>query len=83
MQWHGQLGANQAITWFTFNWPACWHVIWTVMPTTLSNGSGAQLTWSVAVQRASDEYATYWITVTNLTATTVEFDGRFCVLSLS
>ena len=80
-QWHGQLAPNQSMTWFTFNWPACWHVIWTVMPTTPSGGTGRQLTWSVAVQRASDEFATYWITVTNLTATTVEFDGRFCVLS--
>ena len=83
VQWHGQLSAHQTLTWFTFNWPACWHVIWTVMPTTLSGGGGRQLTWSVAVQRASDEFATYWITVTNLTAAPLEFDGRYCVLSRS
>jgi hypothetical protein len=35
------------------------------------------------VQRASDEYVTYWITVSNLTGATVEFDGRYCVLSRS
>jgi hypothetical protein len=83
VQWHGQLGANQTLTWFTFNWPASWHVIWTVIPTTVSGGAGRQLTWSVAVQRASDEYVTYWITVSNLTGATVEFDGRYCVLSRS
>jgi hypothetical protein len=82
-QWHGSLTANQSLAWFTFNWPASWHVIWTVMPTTPSNGSGRQLTWSTSVERASDEFATYWITVTNLTGATVEFDGRFCVLSRS
>lgn len=82
-QWHGQLGPNQSTTWFTFNWPATWHVIWTIMPTTASGGTGRQLTWSVAVQRASDEFVTYWITVTNLTGATVDFDGRFCVLSRS
>jgi hypothetical protein len=83
VQWHGQLGANQTITWFTFNWPASWHVIWTIMPTTPSGGAGPQLTWSTSVQRASDEFATYWISVSNVTGSTVEFDGRFCVLSLS
>ncbi len=82
-QWHGQLAANQTTTWFTFNWPACWHVIWTVMPTTPSGGTGRQVSWSVAVQRASDEYATYWISVTNLTGAPLEFDGRYCVLSRS
>jgi hypothetical protein len=83
VQWHGQLAPNQTVTWFTFNWPASWHVIWTIMPTTVSGGTGSQLTWSTSVQRASDEFATYWITVTNLTGSTVDFDGRFCVLSLS
>ncbi|MEP6526297.1 MAG: hypothetical protein ABJA86_03960 [Nocardioidaceae bacterium] len=82
-QWHGQLGPNQTVTWFTFNWPASWHVIWTIIPTTVSGGAGRQVTWSTSVQRASDEFATYWITVSNLTGSTVEFDGRFCVLSLS
>jgi hypothetical protein len=82
-QWQGELGPSQSATWFTFNWPASWHMIWTAMPTSLSGGAGQQLTWSVAVQRASDEFATYWITVSNLTTSTVQFDGRYCVLSRS
>lgn len=79
-QWTGSVGANQTQRWFTFNWPATWHVIWTVMPTTPS-ASGAQLTWSVAVQRSSAEYATYWITVQNLTGAPVSFEGRYAILS--
>jgi len=78
-QWTGTLGPNQTQTWFTFNWPATWHVVWTVMPDT--PGTAPQLQWSVAVQRASAEFATYWITVTNLTAASVTFEGRYAILS--
>ena len=78
-QWSGSLAASQTQRWFTFNWPATWHVVWTVMPT--STAGSPQLQWSVAVQRASAEFVTYWITVTNLTTATVTFDGRFAILS--
>jgi hypothetical protein len=79
VQWTGSLGPNQTQRWFTFNWPATWHVIWTVMPTSFSGVP--QLGWKVQVERASAEFATYWITVTNLTAATVTFEGRYCILS--
>lgn len=78
-QWDGTLAANQTLTWFTFNWPATWHIVWTIMPTTV--GTAAQLSWNVAVQRASAEFATYWISVTNLTGAPVSFEGRYCILS--
>jgi hypothetical protein len=55
-------------------------MIWTVMPTTVDTAN-AQLTWTVQVQRASAEFLTYWITVQNLTAATVAFQGRYCILS--
>ena len=79
-QWTGSLAGNQTQRWFTFNWPAVWHVIWTVMPTTVTNGTPS-LKWETQVERASAEYVTYWISVTNLTSTPVTFDGRYCVLS--
>jgi hypothetical protein len=50
------------------------------MPTTVTNGT-ASLTWDTQVERASGEYVTYWISVTNLTSTPVTFEGRYCVLS--
>jgi hypothetical protein len=50
------------------------------MPTTVDTVN-AQLTWTVQVQRASAEFVSYWITVQNLTAATVAFEGRYCILS--
>jgi hypothetical protein len=80
VQWTGTLAGNATGRWFTYGWPATWHVLWTVMPTTPRPGS-PQVTWSVAVERASAEYATYWITVQNLTPGPVTFEGRYCILS--
>jgi hypothetical protein len=80
VQFTGSLTANQTQRYFTFNWPATWHMIWTVMPTTVDTVN-AQLTWTVQVQRASAEFVSYWITVQNLTAATVAFEGRYCILS--
>jgi hypothetical protein len=51
------------------------------MPTTPANSGGAQLTWSVQVERATSEMITYWINVKNLTGSSVAFEGRYCILS--
>ena len=80
MQWLGTIGPNATHRWFTFGWGAQWHVVWTVMPLTPCPG-GAQLSWSVAVERASASQCTYWITVRNLTSSPVQFEGRYDVLS--
>ena len=79
-QFTGTLQGNQTQRWFTFNWPATWHMIWTVMPTSIRPGS-PQLTWKVQVERASAEFVTYWISVQNLTPDPVTFEGRYCILS--
>jgi hypothetical protein len=79
IQFTGSLAANQTQRWFTFNWPATWHVVWTVMPTTF--GTAPQIALSIQVQRASAEFVTYWLTVQNLTAASLDFEGRFCILS--
>jgi hypothetical protein len=80
VQWIGNLAGNQSARWFTFNWPATWHVIWTVMPTNPRPGA-PQVSWNVQVERASAEYVTYWINVQNLTPDPLTFEGRFCILS--
>jgi hypothetical protein len=80
VQFTGSLQGNQTGRWFTFNWPATWHMLWTVMPTNPLPGS-PQVSWKVEVERANAEYVTYWIVVTNLTATPVSFEGRYCILS--
>ena len=80
VQWTGSLAASEERRWFTFNWPATWHVVWTAMPTSPRPGA-PQLTATVRVERASAEFATYWISVRNLTAQPLTFEGRYCILS--
>lgn len=79
-QWLGTLGPNETRRWFTFGWPAPWHVVWTVMPTSICSGA-PQLRWTTAVERASATQVTYWITVTNLTPRSIRFEGRYDVLA--
>lgn len=79
-QFHGTLAARQTARWFTYNWPACWHVLWTVVPTTPVTPTPG-LTWKVGVERASRERATYWLTVTNLTDAALELDGRYEIVA--
>lgn len=80
VQWTGSLAASETRRWFTWGWPATWHIIWTVMPTTPRLGA-PQVGWTVEVERGDAERCTYWITVTNLTPSPLQFEGRFAVLS--
>ena len=59
----------------------CPHPPLLVPEVTGADGPGAaELRWDVAIERASGNYLTYWITVTNLTSADVTFEGRYCVL---
>jgi hypothetical protein len=80
VQWTGTLGPSAQRRWFTWGWPVNWHVVWYMMPTSPRIGA-PQLEWSVSVERASATQCTYWITVKNLTSSTVTFEGRYAVLS--
>ncbi len=79
VQFTGAVAANTTNCWFTFNWPAHWHVVWTVVPTSPRPGA-PQIGWQVKHERASDGFITYWICVTNLTSVPVNIEGRFGVL---
>lgn len=79
VQFTGTLAANATQRWFTFNWPASWHVVWYVVPT--SPRGGPQIEWSVAVERASSTHITYWITIKNLTSNPVNIEARYAVLN--
>jgi hypothetical protein len=80
VQWTGTLAAGATGRWFTFNWPATWHVLWTAMPTSPAPGA-PQISFKTQVERADAERVTYWITVRNLTGRPVSFEGRYCLLS--
>jgi hypothetical protein len=79
VQFRGSLPANATTCWFTFNWPAHWHVVWTVVPTSPRPGN-PQISWQIKHERASDRYVTYWICVSNLTPVPVDIEGRYGVL---
>ncbi len=79
VQFRGSVPAGGTTCWFTFNWPAHWHVLWTVVPTSPAPGA-PQIRWRVKVERASDAYATYWICITNITNQPVAIEGRYAVL---
>ncbi len=80
VQFTGTLAARASGNWFTFNWPAQWHVVWTVVPTTPAAGA-PQIGWRTRVERSSNDFASYWINVTNLTNAQVGFEARFAVLN--
>lgn len=79
VQFTGTLAANQTRRWFTHSWPAHWHVLWTVVPTTPRSGA-PQIRWKVQVERASDARITYWIEITNLTPAPTNIEARYIVL---
>jgi hypothetical protein len=79
-QFTGTLGPGASQSWFTHSWPTTWHVVWYMMPTSPQVGA-PQVDWDVAVERADTTHCTYWITVKNLTTNTVNFEGRYAVLS--
>ncbi|MER6784305.1 hypothetical protein ABT330_06635 [Streptomyces sp. NPDC000658] len=79
-QFTGSLDAGATQRWATYDWPASWHVVWYVVPTSPAPGA-PQVDWDVAVERSSEDRASYWITVTNLTSSTVTIEGRYAVLS--
>jgi hypothetical protein len=80
VQFIGTLGPNASARWFTFGWNANAHVVWYMMPTSPQVGN-PQLDWDVAVERANATQCTYWITVKNLTGASVNFEGRYAVLT--
>jgi hypothetical protein len=80
VQFTGSLAPSQTARWFTFNWPQAWHVVWTVVPVTPKPGA-PELQWNVQVERASAANVTYWINVTNLSNSAINFEGRYAVLN--
>lgn len=80
VQFTGTLNPSSSARWFTYNWPASWHVVWYMMPTTVKPGA-PELDWDVAVERGDATHCTYWITVKNESSSAVNFEGRFAVLN--
>jgi hypothetical protein len=80
VQFTGSVPANSSRRWFTFNWPASWHVVWNVVSTSPQSGA-PQIDWQVQVERASADHITYWITIRNITAAPVNIEARYAVMN--
>jgi hypothetical protein len=80
VQFTGTLNAGQTKRWFTFGWPVEWHVIWHAMSRSPRNGV-VQIEFSTAIERASFEHVTYYITIKNVSNEHVDVEGRFAVLN--
>jgi hypothetical protein len=77
----GSVAAGQTRRFFAPQWPAHWHVVWTLAPTTVAARPGApQLNLTVRTERSSDGFVTYWLDIANVTNTAVEFEARYVVL---
>ena len=76
----GTLAPNSSNRWFTWGWNPALHVVWYMMPTSPQPGT-PQVDWDITVERANATQCTYWITVRNLTAATLTFEGRYVVLN--
>jgi subtilisin family serine protease len=79
VQFRGTIPAGATRRWFTYNWPAHWHVLWTVVPTSPRPG-GPQIKFDVQVERASDQYITYWVSITNVSPEACDIEARYCVM---
>lgn len=80
VQFRGSVPASSAVRWFTYDWSACWHVLWTVVPTSPVNPTSGTHT-TVRIERSSRERLTYWIEVENLTEKPVDIEGRYAVIA--
>jgi hypothetical protein len=80
-QFTGTVSPHAAGRWFTFNWPANWNVVWTVVSTTPLVGI-PQVEWDVAVERASPTAITYWITISNLTGVPINVEARYAITNI-
>ena len=49
-------------------------------PDTAKPGA-AEVDWDVAIERADAAHVTYWITVTNLTSSSVQFEARYAIVA--
>lgn len=80
VQFSGTVPARVTQRWFTYDWPACWNVVWTVTTSTpVTPGPG--LDWKVRVERTSRERITYWIDVENLTLTPINVSASYAIVA--
>jgi hypothetical protein len=79
VQWTASIPPYSSQLWYTFNWPAASYMNWSLMTDSITSDIGAGIT-DVHTQLSDSSHVTYWITVTNESGSTVNFEGRYCFL---
>ena len=69
------LAAGEEESWFTFGWPAGYHLDWEAVPITL--GGSERLLLTKRLERAPDGTITYWLTVRNDGGTATTYRLRY------
>ncbi len=80
VQFTGSIAAGRTHRWYTWGWPAHWHVVWYVVPTSPRRGA-PQIEWDVAVERMSSNKITYWISIKNVSPARVNIVARYAILT--
>ncbi len=82
VQFTGSIPPNETYRWFSHSWPTNWHVVWSVIPTTVSSGQ-PQIEWNLGVERSSNQLLTYWLQVKNLAEEEVDIEARYTILNVN
>ena len=72
-QFNGVIAPGVTQNWFTHSWDPNQLVIWSVRPTTV-NG---RISYSVEIERGSNNLLTYWIIITNVGSITTDFEAQY------
>jgi hypothetical protein len=83
VQFRGTVAAGATQGWFTHSWPSYWFVVWMIVPTAPVQDRAPQIEWKIQVERQAETLLKYYIYVTNLTASPVNFEARYTVLGWS
>jgi hypothetical protein len=76
-QFTSTLNLGETQNWFTYDWSPNELVIWSVRPTT----SGGRISWSVEIERQSNDLLTYWININNVGASTTSIEAKYYTFS--
>lgn len=79
VQWTYTMSPGQTLEFYTSNWPSSSFINWSVMTDSATGDIGAGVT-DVHTQRTDSTHVTYWITVSNESASSVAIEGRYCYL---
>lgn len=80
VQFTGTIPAQTTYLYYTFDWAPAEYVEWSVMSDSVYSGEAEFTLSPVSTQRSTASDVTYWLTITNNTSSSQNFEGRYCIL---